>query len=57
MKCINLYDFRTYLDEVKPASWEIEPSPTVLMTMHSGSSDYLFLKDVKELVDEYERGE
>lgn len=46
--------FSTYLKGVYPASWERSPSPTVLTSMHSGSSDYLFLKDVKELVDEYE---
>ena len=46
--------FSTYLAGVKPSSWGIVPSPTVLVSMHSGSSDYLFLKDVKGLVDEYE---
>lgn len=49
--------FSEYLKGVKTSAWDIEVSPVVLQSMHSGSSDYLFLKDIKELVDEYKNKE
>jgi len=52
-----LYEmFKEFLKGVKPEAFLISPSPVVLASMHSGSSDYLYLHDVKELVEQYEKG-